>query len=207
MNIRAIIAFPVVLTALILGVSTVTVSAQPSEERPLSPEGIFLSWNSFLKHTPDIQKSQIVSEVSTFTMRSKVKCDSIPVRSGDGRISNIQVDDITCLYEGNTLYIIKGHLAHRASMTGMLIVYNESYPVIKAPFSPVAVEQTREVTPHLFDLAGKQSYDYTVEGMQRFLDTHDEQLGRQFTLAGTRKQRRLELYHYAELYNERHPLP
>ena len=102
------------------------------------------------------------------------------------------------------LFLQRNGYFHKVTLLGSISVFNEIYPLVKAPFTPVATDATKEVIQSMIELHSGKIYSMDVKSMMELLQT-DEVLLNNFKVL-SKKMRRKMIYSYVERFNDRHPL-
>lgn len=168
-------------------------------------EGIFVSNEQFLKQHPAFIPDQLyrTSGTSHLSIRSWSNKDSLYIIINKHKQS-IPRDSVWGFYDDGNLFLQRNGYFHKVSLLGSISVFNEIYPLVKAPFTPVTTDATKEIVQSLVDLKSGKFYQYEVKSMLELLQP-DEVLLNNFKMLN-RKMRKKMMYSYIERFNDRHPL-
>lgn len=194
--------FPITIIIIICGILLNIFDSKGSEIR----EGIYFSANEFLNGSPSLKKSDLRQNgKSVNSIKNWFKSDSL-FYNESGTSKYLPATTIWGFYENNNLYIQKKNTAHKVSIFGRLCFYQESYPVINAPFSPVVMDQSRNIIPRIFNFDTMETLEYQPDVLEEIFREKDKELYDQFMSLENNRKRRQLMFKYIELYNERHPL-
>jgi hypothetical protein len=172
------------------------------------PEGVYKNAGQFLERKPYLEKPEMLirGNATPSSIISWVKSDSLYHKNESGIRITMSIDSIWAIYEAGTLYIQLHGLVHKVNTFGMLCMFYESFPLVQAPFNPVASDQTRKLSPKMLDMVSGNVLSYNIETMKIFLKKNDDLLYQQFMALRRNKMRKKQLFHFIELYNEYHPI-
>ncbi len=174
---------------------------------PVFTDGIYFSAAEFNKKKPSVDVPQIqFGAVKHKSIKNWFKGDSLFYSTSVKEKNYLPFDKIWGYYENNTLFVQRNGFAHKVHALGQLSLYNESYPAIKAPFNPVAVDEAKNVTLKMLDLQSGKTMDYTLKNFTGYLKQNDPELLKEYLSVGNSKVRRQLMIKYIEKYNSRHPL-
>ena len=168
-------------------------------------EGVFKTREQFIKQHPayspdDLYRAQGITH---FTIRSWSNKDSLYI-TREKRKETIPRDSVWGFYDDRLLFIQRNGYFHKVTLLGSISLFNEIYPLVKAPFTPVTTDATKEIIPGIIDLHSGKIYLYDVKSMMELLQS-DEVLLNNFK-ALNKKMRKKMMYSYVERFNDRHPL-
>ncbi|CAN5373845.1 hypothetical protein BH11BAC2_BH11BAC2_11770 [soil metagenome] len=205
------IRFYLILLLLLVSGIQQQIFAQDSAVNKRLPEtttysdGLYTSQASFLDHHPDFTTSTL-NMGGIKTIRNWFKNDSLFYKNSECVKTFLERKKVWGFYEDGSLYLQKNGYAHKVNNLGELSFFNESYPLVKAPFSPVSLDQTKEITPRLYDFKTGNIMDYNVDDFSRIIKDRDPDLLLKYQALESNKKRRQLLLRFIELYNDKHPL-
>ncbi len=172
---------------------------------PSLKEGVFMTKEQFVNQHPayspeDLYRAQ---GISRFTIRAWSTKDSLYIIK-DKRKQTILRDSVWGFYDDGLLFIQLNGYFHKVTLLGTISLFNEIYPLVKAPFTPVTTDATKEIIPGMIDLHTGKFYPYDPKSLMELLQS-DEVLLNNFK-ALNKKQRKKMMYSYVERFNNRHPL-
>jgi hypothetical protein len=195
----------IVLLHFFINDATAQHGAKYTNESDTLVEGVFVSRDQFLKQQPAFKPDQLyrTASVSHFTIRSWSYKDSLYVYKNE-RKQTIPRDSVWGFYNDGNLFLQLNGYFHKVTLLGSISLFNEIYPIIKAPFNPATTDETKEVTPRMVDLHSGKIYPYNIKSMVELLQS-DETLLNNYNVLN-KKLRRKMMYSYIERFNDRHPL-
>jgi hypothetical protein len=170
-------------------------------------DGVYESVKDVILATPTLLRGNIYgSSSASFNYKNWFERDSIFTIDDLKHRTVLNKDSIYIIVDKGTPFVCLNKRLHKIQDFGKLSYFIESYPVVKAPFSPVATEQTRESSPRFLILNSKKIINYTASSLLDYLSKEDEDLFKEYSSIKQSKQRRNALYSFFEKYNSRHPL-
>ena len=180
-------------------------AAQSDQKNDSLAEGVFYTRVEFLKQKPHYTPEQLYRPSGTahFSIRSWSNRDSLYVMNGKAR-QTIKRDEVWGFYDDGNLFIQLNGFFHKAAFIGNITLFNEVYPVMNAPFNPVATETTKDITPRIMNMPDGKILSYSPNSLMELLQT-DKTLSNNYK-ALSKKLRKKMMYSFIERFNNRHPL-
>ena len=165
----------------------------------------FTSLNQFLKQQPSYTPAQLnrTNATTHYSIRSWSNKDSLYVYINQHK-QTISRDSVWGFYDDGNLFLQRNGYFHKATLLGSISLFTEIYPLVKAPFTPVTTDVTKEIILSMIDLHSGKMYQYNVKNMIDLLQS-DETLLTNFKVLN-KKMRKKMMYSYIERFNDRHPL-
>jgi len=171
----------------------------------LFPDGVYFSFHQLVKAKPGLYPEQLRNKVQKqVAPKAWFRSDSLFCMI-KGATIHIPADSLFAFVDDGQLYIQRKHYAHKASVTGSLTYFTESYPVHSTP-APVSIDLAKDITPRILDFTTGKILEYSTVVLEEILKERDELLYKEYTALATQKLKRQLLLRYIEKYNERHPL-
>ena len=179
-------------------------SQHPSNEK-VFPDGVYFSFTQLANAKPGALPAQLRNKQNKqLSPKAWFRSDSLFCMI-NGQKALIPADSLYAFVEDGQLYLQRKFYAHKASVTGSLTYFTESYPVQSTP-APVSIDLAKDITPRILDFTTGKFLEYTVSTMEELLKERDEVLYQEFTGLSSQKLKRQLLLRYIEKYNERHPI-
>lgn len=204
--VRKTIVFTVLLLAFFITTCTSAqhINKNSKDAVPLA-EGVFATREAFINQQPGYTSDQLYRSPGTshFTIRSWSNKDSLYVTINKFK-QTIPRDSIWGFYEDGKLFLQRNGYFHKVTLLGSISLFNEIYPLVKAPFTPVTTDATKEIIHGIIDLHSGKIYLYDVKSMMDLLQGDEVLLNNYKAL--NKKMRKKMMYSYVERFNDRHPL-
>ncbi len=175
-----------------------------SKETTSLTEGVFMTKEQFLKQQPAYSPDDLyhAQGISHFTIKAWSNKDSLYIIK-DKRKQTIQRDSVWGFFDDEILFIQRNGFFHKVTLFGSISLFNEIYPLLKAPFTPVTTDATKEIIPGMIDLHTGKFYPYDPKSVMELLQSDEVLLNNYKAL--NKKQRKKMMYSYVERFNDRHP--
>ena len=168
-------------------------------------EGVFSTGEEFINQHPAYTPDQLyrAQGVTHFSIRAWANKDSLYILNNQKKQTLIRAS-VWGFYEDGNLFLQRNEFFHKVTLLGSISLFNEIYPLIKAPFTPVATDATKEIIPGMIQLHTGKIYPLDVKSLTLLLQTDETLLNNYKVLS--KKMRRKMMYSYIERFNDRHPL-
>ncbi len=168
-------------------------------------EGVYISSDQFLKQQPSYTPAQLnrTNATTHYSIRSWSNKDSLYIYINQHKQAILR-ESVWGFYDDGNLFLQHNGYFHKVTLLGSISLFTEIYPLIKAPFTPVTTDETKEIIPSMIDLHSGKMYLLAVKSLLELLKS-DETLLNNFTVL-TKKTRKKMMYSYIERFNDRHPL-
>ena len=209
--ISRVILYKISVLLIYLLIQSLSVNGQKSDNAvkqnttPVFMDGVYFSSSDFIRKQPSVTSAQLLNGKQK-TIKNWFKNDSLFYSTANNSKSYLPFEKVWGYFEGNTLYVQRNGFAHKVHVLGTLSLFNESYPIVKAPFNPVAIEESKEIKLRMLDLQNGKILEYSLKTFTSFLKQYDSELLKEYMSVGGAKLRRQLMIKYIDKFNDRHPL-
>ena len=172
-------------------------------------DGIYLTFTSFRKGEPDIQRDQLFKDLKStqpaVSFRQWFNSTEKYLQTDTAGMVSFGETPVWGYVENGTLYILLNGKFHKVLVLGTISYFLESYPVVRGQMSPVVTDARTVSSYKLLDMKTGRIGTYET-GRLETLMKDDQELYDEFRSIVSAKAKEKKMYSFMERFNQRHPL-
>ena len=172
-------------------------------------DGIYLTFTSFRKGEPDIQRDQLFKDLKSnqpaVSFRQWFNSPEKYLQTDTAGMVSFGETPVWGYVENGTLYILLNGKFHKVLVLGTISYFLESYPVVRGQMSPVVTDARTVSSYKLLDMKTGRIGTYET-GRLETLMKDDQELYDEFRSIVSAKAKEKKMYSFMERFNQRHPL-
>jgi len=170
-------------------------------------DGVYFSFESLKNNLPDLLPEDLFKSYydSTFSLWQWSNSTNLYYIDKNAKKQSLSRDSIWGFSEDGTPYICLNSRFHKIQTVGSISLFNESYPMVRDPLSPVMTDAKATSIDRILDFENGTIANYSLEYFSIIL-SRDPDLYAEFNAIKKEKTKRKKTYSYLEKYNNRHPM-
>ncbi len=170
-------------------------------------DGVYFSFESLKENQPDLLPENLFKSYydSTFSLWQWSNTTNLYYIDKNNQKQSLSRDSVWGFSEDGTPYICLNGRFHKIQTVGSISLFNESYPMIRDPLSPVMTDAKATSVDRILDFENGTIGNYSLEYFSTIL-SRDPNLYAEFNAIKKEKTKKKKAYSYLEKYNSRHPM-